>query len=95
MLDSAFYTDPGNPYTWKLSATPASTSVRISEPTDTIAVTAGSNYACGYREITFSDINNPGSEPAWLSINSNNDMTMSLIVDTTNEPDSVLGSYEI
>jgi len=90
VLDSAFYTDPGTPYTWKLNAEPASTSVLISEPTDTIAVTAGSNYACGYREFTFTS-----SEPTWLTINSNNDMTMSLIVDTTNEPDSVLGSYEI
>lgn len=49
VLDSAFYTDPGTAYTWKLNASPASSSVQISEPTDTIAVTAGSSYACGQR----------------------------------------------
>ena len=33
--------------------------------------------------------------PNWLAISSNSDMTLSLIVDTTNEPSSVIGSYDI
>lgn len=95
VLEFDFYTDPGSPHTWKFNASPASSSVQISEPTDTIAVTTGINYACGQRQFTFFDANDPSIVPTWLAIISNSDMTISLIVDTTNEPDTVIGSYNI
>lgn len=93
VLDSAFYTDPGTPYIHQLQEQPAS-SFTISEPSDSVAVTAGLNYACGQRSFTVIDTNT-NKAPDWLSVSSNNDLTFLLDVDTVAKPDSVLGSYSI
>ena len=93
VLDSAFYTDPGTPYIHQLQEQPPS-SFTLIEPSDSVAVTAGLNYACGQRSFTFLDTNT-NKAPDWMSVSSNNDLTFSIDVDTVAQPESVLGSHSI